>query len=361
MGINSALGSSALLPAGLGFRNLIQNGNMVVDQRSIASSPITNTAAASTTALDRWNFYGSLAKMTMTQSTDVPSAEVFTKSLKITTAASTFTPSAGDYYGVRQVIEGQNFAAAGYGTSAAKPLVLSFWVKCSTTGTFSVSLFNREAPDRSYVSTYVINSTNTWEKKIIYIQSGDTSGTWLTTNGIGLQLWWDLGSGSSQNATAGVWNSSLKVNTSSQPNFVGTNAGTFYLTGVQLEQNYQPTPFEQRPIGVELALCQRYYWRTYGSGTLSDLFGSGIPNNTTTAYIGVPHPVEMRIAATSLDFNAQVTDLNNDWNTTGSSIYSGNKRSTTVRVTEGAYFTAFRPIFVNLNMTSRYIGLSAEL
>jgi hypothetical protein len=259
MPISSALGSSALLPAGLGFRNLIQNGNMVVDQRSIASSPITNTAAASTTALDRWNFYGSLAKMTMTQSTDVPSTEVFTKSLKITTAASTFTPGAGDYYGVRQVIEGQNFAAAGYGTSAAKPLVLSFWVKCSTTGTFSVSLFNREAPDRSYVSTYVINSANTWEKKIIYIQSGDTSGTWLTTSGIGLQLWWDLGSGSSQNATAGVWNSSLKVNTSSQPNFVGTNAGTFYLTGVQLEQNYQPTPFEQRPIGVELALCERYY------------------------------------------------------------------------------------------------------
>ena len=297
MGISSSLGSSALLPAGLGFRNILINGNMNVDQRNTAGTPITNSAGLNTYGIDRWSFYGTAAKMTMTQSTDVPSTDVFTKSLKITTAASTFTPGASDYYGVRQQIEGYNFACAAYGTANAKPLVLSFWVKCSTVGTYSVSMFNREGPDRSYVTTYVVNSANTWEKKTIYFQSGDTSGTWLTTNGIGMQLWWDLGSGSSQNATANVWNASLKVNTSLQPNFVGTNAGTFFLAGVQLEQNYQATPFEQRPIGVELALCQRYYWRTGHSGyavyaTITDW----VANN---GYGVIPLPQPMRVAPTS--------------------------------------------------------------
>jgi hypothetical protein len=375
MPISSALGSSALLPAGLGFRNLIQNGNMVVDQRSIASSPITNTAAASTTALDRWNFYGSLAKMTMTQSTDVPSTEVFTKSLKITTAASTFTPGAGDYYGVRQVIEGQNFAAAGYGTSAAKPLVLSFWVKCSTTGTFSVSLFNREAPDRSYVSTYVINSANTWEKKIIYIQSGDTSGTWLTTSGIGLQLWWDLGSGSSQNATAGVWNSSLKVNTSSQPNFVGTNAGTFYLTGVQLEQNYQPTPFEQRPIGTELALCQRYYYRL-GNTSVSGAYL--VPSNnivySASAVEGcLQHPVPMRTSAVTLGSNSVYAYNVYQGNWVGiprAAVSSSNSTTHAVIITDRSGGTSWSTFVTGTtqmafaliaNTSAGYIEVSAEL
>ena len=368
MGISSALGSSALLPAGLGFRNLIQNGNMVIDQRSIASSPITNIAASSTTALDRWNFYGSLAKMTMTQSTDVPSADVFTKSLKITTAASTFTPSAGDYYGVRQVIEGQNFAVAGYGTSAAKPLVLSFWVKCSTTGTFSVSLFNREAPDRSYVATYTINSTNTWEKKVIYIQSGDTSGTWLTTNGIGLQLWWDLGSGSSQNATAGIWNSSLKVNTSLQPNFAGTNAGTFYLTGVQLEQNLQPTPFEQRPIGIELALCQRYFWSltTRGQG---QIMGAQVSAYGNACYLNISNlnPVPMRIAPTPQTdpsypigtYTPFVTDFNSNLRT----ITAINLSSPYMIqfVYNSTQLTANSSMGLNFADANRTLWLSAEL
>ena len=369
MAISSALGSSALLPAGLGFRNILINGNMNVDQRNTAGTPITNTAATNTYGIDRWSFYGTAAKMTMTQSTDVPSTDVFTKSLKITTAASTFTPGASDYYGVRQQIEGYNFSVAGYGTANAKPLVLSFWVKCSTTGTFSVSMFNREAPNRSYVSTYTINSANTWEKKTIYFQSGDTSGDWLTTTGIGMQLWWDLGSGSSQNGTANVWNSSLKVNTSAQPNFVGTNAGTFFLTGVQLEQNRQPTPFEQRPIGVELALCQRYYQRRTGTGSAAytSLGGFGAFGSSSAADFDFVLPVVMRVVPHTLDYHSASGFIGSTSNVSYTSTSLGIQTATasaqvfaiTLSGMSGTAGLSVR-LLVN-NSTSGYLGWSAEL
>ena len=263
MGISSSLGSSALLPAGLGFRNLLINGDARVDQRGSASTAVTNTAGADNYFVDRWHIFGTLAsKMTATQVTvaslsGTAPSDPFQMAMRVTSASSTFTPAASAAYGIRQYVEGQNITNLGWGTTNAKPLVLSFWVRSSSTGTFSVAIFNN-GNNRSYVQSYAINSANTWEKKIVSF-TGDQSGTWLMTTGIGLKLWFDLGSGSNFNTTAGSWVSGLKVNTSAQSNWVGQNAATFHLTGVQLEANLQPTPFEQRPIGVELALCQRYY------------------------------------------------------------------------------------------------------
>ena len=259
MPISSALGSSALLPAGLGFRNKIINGSMAISQRG--TSAISNAAATNTYGTDRWHIYGSSAsKMTTTQTTSNSNAvQGFPYSTLITSSAAT-TPGTNDYYGVRQYIEGSNITDLAWGTSGAKPVVVSFWVRSSITGTYSLTLFN-SGNNRTLISTYTISAVDTWEKKTVYITAGETTGTWETGNGIGMQVWFDLGSGTGNAGTAGVWNTSLLTRTSGSANWIGTNGATFYITGVQLEQNYQPTPFEQRPIGVELALCHRYYQR----------------------------------------------------------------------------------------------------
>ena len=296
MGISAALGSSALLPAGLGFRNKIINGNMVISQRG--TSAVSNVAGANAYGTDRWHLYGELAsKMTIAQSTNNPAGQGFSHSTLVTSSAAT-TPTSNHYYGLRQVIEGYNMSDLAWGTSGAKPIVVSFWVRSSIAGTYSFSLFNGDS-NRSLISTYIISSADTWEKKTIYVTAGDTGGVWNSSNGAGLSVWFDLGSGTSTNGTAGVWNTSLLVRTSGSVNWVGTNGATFYVTGVQLEQNLQPTPFEQRPIGLELALCHRYYKKETGLNVYMPATGY-----TQQRLATVHHGIPLRAAPTTYSFTS---------------------------------------------------------
>ena len=293
MAVSSGLGISALLPGSLGFRNKIINGAMAISQRG--TSAISNAAATNTYGTDRWHIYGSSAsKMTTTQTTSNSNAvQGFPYSTLITSSAAT-TPGTNDYYGVRQYIEGSNIADLAWGTAGAKPIVISFWVRSSITGTYSLTLFN-SGNNRTLISTYTISAVDTWEKKTVYINAGETTGTWETGNGIGMQVWFDLGSGTGSAGTAGVWNTSLLTRTSGSVNWIGTSGATFYITGVQLEQNYQPTPFEQRPIGVELALCQRYYERWTGDMPLS----TGMIYNNNSLYCDINLQTEKRTAPTA--------------------------------------------------------------
>jgi hypothetical protein len=368
MGISSALGSQALVPAGFGFRNLIINGGMTIDQRGSASSAVTNTAAADNYFLDRWHLFGTLAsKMTGTQVTvasvggTLPS-DPYQQTMRITSASSTFTPAASAAYGVRQYVEGSNITNLGWGTTNAKTLTLSFWVRSSLTGTYNVSIFNN-GNDRSYVQSYTVNTANTWEKKTLYF-TGDSSGTWLMTTGIGLKVWWDLGSGSDFNTTAGAWTGALKTNTSSQANWVGQNAATFYLTGVQLEQNVVPTPFEQRPIGVELLLCQRYY-QVVMKGQKE--IGIGAAYTATDIRASRALPVTMRT-----DPVAEIVTGTSYWiiyaNSAGRTDYTINTsfdisatNYVSVQFTNGTAFTTGSACLVRGNNASASIAANAEL
>jgi hypothetical protein len=249
---DSSLQGAAASPFGL--KNRIINGDMRIDQRNAGAS-VSNLAATEQYTLDRWSLYGSSAsKFTSQQSSIAPSN--YTNSFLLTSSAAT-TPGTGDAYGFRQKIEGYNVSDLSFGSATAATITLSFWVRSSITGTYAIGLFN-SAQNRSYVGTYTISAANTWEQKSVTI-AGDTSGTWLTTNGTGFDVWWDLGSGSGLNATAGVWNNSLKARTSSSSNWIGTSGATWYVTGVQLEIGTSATPFERRLYNQELANCQRYY------------------------------------------------------------------------------------------------------
>lgn len=260
MGINSALGSSALLPAGLGFRNKIINGDMRIAQRGTAT--ITGSSSVQY-PVDRWAVYNGTGTVTFAQSTDAPAG--FNASLNATVTA-TGSYSTSGYTQITHKIEGFNCQDLAYGTSSAKTVVLSFWSKSSVVGTQNVS-FKNSGNNRVYVATYTIDAANTWEKKIVTVV-GDTTGTWLVDSGIGLEVTFNLGMGTTYDVTAGSWQAAAaKYSTSGAIDFAANSGATFYITGLQLEQNLQPTPFEQRPFSVELNLCKRYYETTYNYGT----------------------------------------------------------------------------------------------
>ena len=242
---------------GLGMRNKIINGAMEIDQRNVGAS--VSTGNSNTYITDRFNIRTATGSgSTGQQSSTAPAG--YYKSL-VTTIGTGASPSASALNWIYQGIEGLNVADLNWGTSDAKAITVSFWVRSSVTGTYAVSVANSSL-NRSYVATYSVTSANTWEQKSVTIP-GDTSGTWLTTNGLGIYLFFDLGCGSDRQGTADTWLGSWAIGTSSSVKLVQTSGATLYITGVQLEVGSVATEFERRQYGTELALCQRYFEKSY--------------------------------------------------------------------------------------------------
>ncbi len=190
------------------------------------------------------------------------------------TSLSAYAITSTDYFGIEQRIEGLNISDLGWGGVGASSVTLSFWVRSSLTGTFGGAINN--AVNRSYPFAYTISNANTWEQKAITIP-GDATGTWLTTNGIGLRVILSFGAGSTFAGSAGAWVAGNLVSATGATSVVGTNGATFYVTGVQLETGTVATPFERRSYGQELALCQRYYEVGEGYvGGYAQAAGSGV-------------------------------------------------------------------------------------
>ena len=234
---------------GLGMKNRVINGNMVIDQRNTSQT-------GNGYSVDRWAIYDNTsATYTLAQDTEAPTD--FITSLKFTTTGTDTSIGSTEQCVIYHQIEGNNIADFNWGTANAKTVTLSFWVRSSLTGTFAGSLGNNGYA-RCYPFTYTISAADTWEQKTITI-TGDTTGTWLTTNGVGISLRLAIAAGSSFEATANAWASGNYFSVSGATNVVGTASSTFYITGVQLEVGENATPFEYRMYGTELALCQRYY------------------------------------------------------------------------------------------------------
>jgi len=237
-----------------GRRNIIINGAMQVAQRGTSFTSIGNNIYS----LDRWLYYlaGSSSASDASQSTDTPNNN-FKNSLKLDVQTADTSVATNDLTCFLQKIEGQNVYQLGWGTADAETVTLSFWVKSTKTGIHS-GAFKNSAQDRSYVFEYTVNASNTWEYKTITV-AGDTSGTWLTTNGIGVQVTFALMAGTDFTKTAGSWGAGNNYGSDNQVNVMDSTSNEWYITGVQLEVGSQATPFEHRSFGEELALCQRYY------------------------------------------------------------------------------------------------------
>jgi hypothetical protein len=173
------------------------------------------------------------------------------------TVASAVTVGASDFFSITQVIEGFNIADLAWGTASAKTITLSFLVYSSLTGTFGGALRNSGA-SRGYPFSFTIPTANTWTQISVTV-AGDTSGTWLTNNGIGMMVAFGLGVGSTYSGTAGAWASANYLSATGATSVVGTSSATFYITGVQLEKGSTATSFDFRPYATEFIYCQRYY------------------------------------------------------------------------------------------------------
>jgi hypothetical protein len=288
---------------GFGFRNRIINGDMRIDQRNAGASVAISDSTVTYT-VDRWSvFEGTDGAVSVQRVVDAPPSFINSARVTVTTAdASLATTQRTIFY---QPIEGFNVADLGWGTASASTVTLSFWVKSSITGQFGGAAVN-SAGNRSYPFGYTISSANTWEQKSITIP-GDTTGTWLTDNGSGLQIIFGLGVGTSFSGTADAWVAANRNSVTGNVNFMATLSATWQVTGVQLEAGSVATPFERRPYGTELALCQRYYFRMQPASS-SQAFGVGFNDSTTAARAFAQFPVVMRIAPTALEQTGTATD-----------------------------------------------------
>jgi hypothetical protein len=340
-----------------GFKNRIINGAMVVDQRNAGASVSVSTA--NVYVLDRWkNRANGGGVFSVQQSSTAPTGFTNSSIYTVTTADSSI--AAGDNYWIVQEIEGYNVADLGFGTADAKTVTFSFWVRSSVTGTFNVALSNGTTYNRSYVTTYTINSANTWEQKSVTI-AGDTSGTWGTTNGGGITAVFTLGAGSDYQATANTWVAGFKHATSGSTNLIATNGATFYITGVQLEKGSTATSFDYRPYGTELSLCQRYFARMTASATYTGL-GIGLFSGTTAGSIFFKYPITMRSSPTINQSNCAFNTLDTAFAVTsvGTTFAGTDAALQAFNIASGG--TQYRPAVLTANNnTAAYVDFSSEL
>jgi len=296
--VAEAYGGTGTSTGYYGFKNRIINGAMVIDQRNAGAE--VNPAVSGTYYLDRFFVITSAAgKFKIGQNAGSVTPPVGFNNYLGITSLSAYSILAGDYFLLCQRIEGFNFADMAWGTANAQTVTLSFKVYSSLTGTFGGSLRN-SATNYSYPFTYSIPNANTWTTISITI-AGPTSGTWVgATNGIGVEVFWSLGVGSTYSGTSGAWSATNYLSATGATSVVGTNGATFYITGVQLEKGSTATSFDYRPYGTELQLCQRYLPVIQGNSAGTTYGYAGFNFSTLGSYFIYTPVVQPRVAPTGI-------------------------------------------------------------
>ena len=261
--------SMAVAQQPLMFRNKIINGNFDIWQRG------TSQATGGYGSDDRWNNDNVGSTKTHSRQTfapgqtDVPGNPTY---FSRTTVVSSVVGAAN------RVLKSQKIE--GVHTFAGQTVTLSFWAKADASKNIAIE-FAQNFGTGGSPSTVVTFGTNTsaltssWKKFTITLAIPSISGKAIGTNNddsLQLFFWFDAGS-----------------NFNARTNSLGQQSGTFDIAQIQLEQGGQATAFEQRPIGTELALCQRYFYKssTFSCGTtIPAMFGyspmRGIPVPTIT-------------------------------------------------------------------------------
>tara|TARA_Y100000114_G_scaffold125722_2_gene121905 strand:- start:4603 stop:5826 length:1224 start_codon:yes stop_codon:yes gene_type:complete len=320
--------------------NMVINGGMIISQRGTTFASTANTAYT----LDRMQWYDTGAGVVdISQSTDTPNGN-FKNSLKVDVTTADSSLAAGDLYNILTRLEGYTIAHLGWGTSAAKTVTLSFYIKSPKTGTHSVVLRNSDS-SRTRVEEFTVSAANTWERKTITIP-GDTGGTWQSNHTVGLQLIFPLAAGSTFHAasTVGSWgtdsnNSGNIYASSNQVNCMDDAANNWYITGIQLEEGPTATAFKHEDYATTLRKCHRYYFRTDSFASAAVHFNiEGFIYTDTQSRFALQLPTVLRSQPTITLVPAYNTG--SDWQTNIAGI--GNKAWTltaTIYLTGGAHGT----------------------
>ena len=277
-----------------GRRNLIINGAMQVAQRG------DQTGVTDGYACDRFNVVDGSTTAVIDASQSSTSPDGFANSLKVdvTTAQSSLSSNSINY--IRYKFEGQDIQQLQYGTSSAKKITLSFWVRSSTTGTYVLSMFANDS-SRTNRQTYTIDSADTWERKTLTF-NGDTSNGFDDDNALSLTLHWVLAVGSGYQGgtlaenTWGTYANNL-FGEGQTVNLLSSTSNDFYITGVQLETGEQATPFEHRSKHDEYMRCLRYLYRIESNANYT---GFAVTRNWSGTNAGCPFPmpVPLRVSPT---------------------------------------------------------------
>ena len=347
---------------GVNFRNIIINGGMDIAQRGTSSSNVSSGYHT----CDRWKFDRGVGTVTVSQETDAPTGSGFVKSFKVLETGSS-SPSAGDTNLLQHLIEGQNLQYLKKGTSSAKPLTASFWVKGNLTGTYILELRDRDN-SRQVSKSYTISSANTWEYKTISFPA-DTTGALDNDNATSLQFnfWVSAGSNFTSGTLNTTWNSETAANRAvGQVNLNGTANNYIQWTGVQLEAGQVASDFEFLPHDVNLNRCLRYFEKIAdGSEDADGVIGSGgyvyQSNVLGVNYQWYPKRTAPSIYQSSGTnyFRFQRDGGTEDFNSI--KIYIPNYLNGLIYSDDGFTGADDEKGWVQINSSSAYLGLNAEL
>ena len=282
-------------------RSVVYNGAMKIAQRG---TNFTGVTASGTFPVDRFLFHvGSLGTWTLSQSTDVPTGQGLSHSIKCDVTTANASPSGTAYARIDQRFEGQDLQRFCKGTANAKNFAVSFWVKSPKTGTHIVQLQDQDN-SRTVSKAYTVSSANTWEKKEL-IFPADTTGAFDNDNGGSLFLCFYLavGTGYQGGTLQTTWGTPVNnTRATGQVNVADSTSNDFYLTGVQMEASSYCSEFEHRSFGDELLRCYRYYYRLKGEDNKTYMIGMS-DNDNVNIYGFFHFPVPMRIPPASIEQN----------------------------------------------------------
>lgn len=357
-----------------GNPSLIINGDMAVAQRGSQSAQQTGYSA-----VDRFKMQGSsAARFGTSQSTDVPSGQGFSNSLKLDCSTADTSLSAGDFQQVKTILEGQDLQHLLWGTSSASNLTLTFWVKSPKTGTHNLEIEHTDASQKNTIQ-YSITTANTWQKVTLKFDGYQTT-NFNNDNGASLVVTWWLMSGTTYGG--GTYNENTWHNTNAnravgQVNVGDSTSNDFYLTGVKLEVGDTATPFQHESYMENLQKCKRYFYRAQGGGGSDDGLGDtytrfcgGNCHKSIQAQGAWQMPVEMRdeptlspVGATNLYaiYHANTVTVCNSTITRGSSGANRQSIGWAVGSTGLTIGRACELITNNVGSLDASIDFSAEL
>jgi len=349
-------------------KNLVINGSFRVDQRNNGAE--VTASSNSIFCADRWTVNNDGHNyFKLQRKDDAPAQTIGTYYYMRATCIQNYGGFGGSSASqiIENNLEGYTVAHLNYGLSNAKQCTLSFWFRCSLTGSFGGSLAN-SGYDRCHPFIFTYSSANTWQYvTYTFSTTGFTTGGFQTGTGVGLRLVFSLGNGTGRQASPGQWHNSVYFGPTGETALVNTNGATMDWASVQLEEGTLSTRFEHRSYGEELRLCERYYQILMKEGNGFARTGGlgGTPySNGNQVYCPCIFPVEMRAKPTIISSGSGTfrSRLGNNNGFNGFSGANDHNRKSATFITSGLSSGNIGQYhWIETNGSSSLLALSSEL